>query len=29
VQINGTQFVISDTAWRVSSQVLEVYLQSA
>ena len=29
VQINGTQFVISDTAWRVSSQVMEVYLQSA
>jgi len=29
VQVNGTQFTISDTAWRVSSQVLEVYLQSA
>jgi hypothetical protein len=29
VQINGTQFAISDTAWRVSSQVLEVYLQSS
>jgi hypothetical protein len=28
VQISGTQFVISDTAWRVSSQVMEVYLQS-
>jgi hypothetical protein len=29
VQINGAQFTISDTAWRVSSQVMEVYLQSA
>jgi hypothetical protein len=28
IKINGTQFVISDTAWRVSSQVMEVYLQS-
>jgi hypothetical protein len=27
VQINGTAFVISDTAWRVSSQIMEVYLQ--
>ncbi len=29
VQINGTQFVISDMAWRVSAQVMEVYLQSS
>ena len=29
VQINGTQFTISDIAWRVSSHGLEVYLQSA
>jgi hypothetical protein len=28
VQINGAAFVISDTAWRVNSQIMEVYLQS-
>ncbi|MGD0153710.1 MAG: S-layer homology domain-containing protein [Thermacetogeniaceae bacterium] len=27
VQISGVQFVISDSAWRVSSQTVEIYLQ--
>jgi hypothetical protein len=29
VQINSTEYTISDTAWRTSSQIMEVYLQAA
>ena len=28
IKISGTQFVVVDSAWRVRSQVLEVYLQA-
>ncbi len=29
VQIGGIQFVITDSAWRISSQTLEIFLQKA